>query len=129
MKQHSSVSSLISEVLLLLFAFMQFLFMVCLLYTTLEGKVLLFDCCTAELLFEYCLILYFAPFPIALRRTMYDSKRSHTEGLSKPKVLRENKMRIRETGVWVDRQRDKGRQCPVRHREFWCYCEIRCMFI
>lgn len=43
---------------------------------------------------------------------MYDSKSSHTEGLSKPKVLRENEMRIRETGVWVDRQRDKGRQWP-----------------
>lgn len=60
---------------------------------------------------------------------MYDSKHSHTEGLSKPKVLRENKMRIRETVVWwIDGGLKKG-SGPLRHLEFWCYWEIRCMFV
>lgn len=93
----------------------QFLFMGCLLYRT-GGKVLLLDCCTAELLFVYCLILIPppspSPFPLALRRTMYDSMSSHTEGPSEPVVLREKALRIRETGVWLDRWRDEGRQWP-----------------
>lgn len=52
---------------------------------------------------------------------MYDSRNSHTEGPSQPKVLRVNKMRIRETGVWVDRQRDEGRQWPQEAPGLQCY--------
>ncbi len=54
-KQHCSVSALISEIVLLhLCSSSSWV-----VYYTIRGKVLLLNCCTAELLFEYCLILIF----------------------------------------------------------------------
>lgn len=93
--------------------------------TTIGGKVLLLDCCTAELLFEYCLILsFYFPFSIAPPRTGYDSRSSHTEGQSKLEVLREKKWGSDRQGYGWKYEGMKEDSGPMRHLELWCYWEI-----
>lgn len=97
-------------------------------YNTGRGSLSLI-CYIAELLWVLPHFDFFFPFPIALRRPMYDSRSFPDEGPSKAKVLREKRWRSEREGYrGIDEGMKEG--CgPVRHLELWCYWEIWCVCI